>query len=92
MSEGDEYYFTFNTGEKTIAEKIDNVTIYFYVCIEFDNDTKYVSQPFITEEEANRFKTKKYLESNNIKKSAIIKATEAQIFKFYNPLDSIKIV
>lgn len=76
------------------VEKIDNEEEYYYLLIEFVNGAKYISKPHLTKEKAEKEKIDKMLMQKEpfiIKKSIVIKSTEAKIFSYYDPITCSKV-
>lgn len=87
--------YIFNYGKNyNIVEKIDNEELFYYLLIEFQNGTKYISKPYLTRTEAEKDELEKTMfqkEPYIIKKKLIIHATEAMVFKYYDVSDCVKV-
>lgn len=88
--------YIYNYGKNyNIVEEIDNKELFYYLLIEFQNGTKYISKPFRTRKEAEKDETEKVMfqkEPYIIKKKSIIHATEAMVFKYYDISDCVKVL
>lgn len=79
--------------ENNLFKKIDNEK-YYYLIMEFENNSKYISKPYLTREEAKEEEVQKLMYERKpweIKKSIVINCTEAQINKEQDELNDIKI-